>query len=62
LAVPAAPPPMKPGASTVAIDGALLVHVPPGVELDKVVVPPTHRPIVPVIAAGAGFTVSTAVT
>lgn len=53
---------MKPGASTVAIDGALLVHVPPGVELDKVVVPPTHRPIVPVIAAGAGFTVSTAVT
>lgn len=62
LAVPAVPPPIKPGASIVAIDGALLVQVPPGVALLSVVVPPTHRPREPVSAAGAGLTVSVRVT
>lgn len=42
--------------------GALLLHVPPVVVLLSVVLPPTHSPREPVRAAGAGFTVLTAVT
>lgn len=53
---------MKPGASITAVPGALLLHVPPPVVLLNVVLPPTQRPRVPVSAAGAGFTVLTAVT
>jgi len=39
----------------------LLVHEPPDVALLSVVVRPTHTLVVPEIAAGRGFTVSTVV-
>jgi len=58
VAVPALLPPIKPGLNIVAMPGALLVHTPPGVALDKVVVNPTHIPRLPVIAAGPAFTVT----
>ena len=38
---------------TVATDGLLLVHIPPGVVEAKVVVLLTQNEVVPVIAAGA---------
>ena len=38
----------------------ILLHVPPPVASDNVVVPPTHTLVVPVIVAGNGFTVTTA--
>ncbi|WP_345078726.1 hypothetical protein [Nemorincola caseinilytica] len=46
---------------TVAIDVALLVHVPPVVAEDNVVVAPIHTDRVPVIVAGAAITVTIAV-
>jgi hypothetical protein len=42
---------------TVATEGLALVHVPPGVASFNVVVEPTHVCVVPVMAAGMGFTV-----
>lgn len=50
-----------PGDVTVATDGLILVHVPPGVVLLSVVVAPEHTVPIPLMAAGKGFTVSTAV-
>ena len=44
----------------VATEGVLLVHETPP-ELLRVVVDPTHTDVVPVIAAGAGFTVTSLV-
>jgi len=50
-----------PDASTDAIVGMLLVHVPPdGVELSAVVLP-AHTVVLPVIAVGGVCTVTTAV-
>ena len=62
VAVPAALPPIKPGLNIVAMPAGLTVHTPPGVVLAKVVVKPTHRPRLPVIAAGPAFTVTIVVT
>ena len=45
----------------VAIEVTGDIQVPPGVE-DKTDVPPTHSVVVPVIAAGEAFTVSSLVT
>ncbi len=42
---------------TVAIASLLLNHVPPDVVFESVAVDPTHAFIVPVVAAGLGFTV-----
>jgi hypothetical protein len=42
---------------TVAYALPLLAHVPPDAALLKVVVPPTHTVVVPVIAGGNGLTV-----
>jgi hypothetical protein len=59
LAVPAATPVIAPeGASAVATAVLLLVHVPPDVALASVEMPAAHNVVVPVIAAGSGFTVS----
>ncbi len=41
-------------ASMVATDVVELVHAPPGVELERVVVVPTHALAVPVITPGNG--------
>ncbi len=43
---------------TVATAVRLLIQVPPPTELDKEVVPPTHKLAVPVIAPGVGITVT----
>ena len=43
---------------TVATATSLLLHVPPGVELKRVVVAPSHTLAIPVIAAGVRFTVT----
>ena len=43
---------------TIAIDILLLVHVPPEVELDNVVLPGLHRIKLPVIAPGVGLIVT----
>lgn len=45
----------------VAVAVLLLVHVPAGVALLRAVVLPTHTVAVPVMAAGSGWTVTTAV-
>jgi hypothetical protein len=59
---PGAPPVTTPVvATTGAIDVLLLVHVPPGGPLVKVVVNPTHTLRIPVITAGKGYTVTIAV-
>ena len=42
----------------VAINGLLLLHIPPVVTSLSVVVAPTHIVVVPVIAAGSAYTVS----
>ena len=44
-----------------AIPALLLLHVPPPVRSVNCVVSPAHTVIVPVIAVGNGFTVTTAV-
>lgn len=61
VVVPTVIPPTTPVvASTVPIDGLLLLHVPPaGVEV-SVVVAPRHAILIPVIADGVGVTVTTA--
>jgi hypothetical protein len=46
---------------TVATVVLLLAHVPPGIELPSVVAAPVHKLLAPVIAPGAGFTVTTVV-
>ena len=52
--VPAPTPVITPvEASTVALAGVPLDHIPPEVELAKVVVEPRHTVAVPVMAAGA---------
>jgi hypothetical protein len=61
VVVPALPPAVtRPAELIVAIAGVLLLHVPPGVPLLRVLVPLTHALSVPVIASGEGFTVTTA--
>lgn len=57
---PVATPVTVPVEFTVAIPGLALVHVPPPVELESVVVAPGHTVAVPVIvpADGSGFTVN----
>ncbi len=45
----------------VATDMLLLLQLPPVVASDNVVVLPTHTAAVPVMPAGSGFTVATAV-
>ena len=54
LEIPVTIPVVEP---TVAIELALLDHSPPDTELLKVVVAPMQTSVVPVIAAGASFTV-----
>lgn len=46
---------------TIATAGELLVHRPPGVVLDNVVVAPTQTLGEPVMVSGTGFTVTTVV-
>ena len=55
---PVATPVVEPIVATV---GVALVHVPPVVASDNVVVAPTHTLSVPVIEAGSELTVTTAV-
>jgi hypothetical protein len=57
IAVPAATPVTTPVELMVATPVLLLLHVPPGVISDKLVVRPTQTLSVPVIAAGFGLTV-----
>ena len=59
--VPALRPVTTPAVDTVPTAGVLLLHVPPVVVLVSVVVPFTQMLVIPVITAGNGFTVSTAV-
>jgi hypothetical protein len=61
VAVPAAMPVTTPIEETLAIDGVLLLHVPPPVALLKAVVEPTHAVVLPVIPAGALVTLTTAI-
>ena len=42
----------------VATEVLLLLHMPPGVASESVVVVPAHKLVAPVIAAGTGFTVN----
>ena len=56
VAVPPDPPVTMPVEPTVALP--VLLHVPPLVASVSAVVSPTHTFIVPVIAAGSGFTVT----
>ncbi len=53
--VPAATPLTTPAAEIVAIAGAPLIHVPPGVALLSVVVLPSHTLAVPVIGGKAAL-------
>lgn len=57
VAVPAAPPVTVP-ATTVATVVLLLLHTPPVVVSVRAVVSPAHILLVPLIAAGLGFTVN----
>ena len=62
VAVPAATPVTTPvPVTTVAVPGALLLHVPPAVLLDMVIEWPVQTDNGPVIEATAGFTVTTLV-
>jgi hypothetical protein len=56
--VPETPVTMPLDEPTVALPVALLVHVPPASALDSVVVAPWQTVVVPVIAAGNGFIVT----
>ena len=51
-----------PDPSTVAVPVAALLHVPPGVALDKLVIDPTQTLVVPLIDVGNWFTVTISVT
>ena len=57
VATPAVTPVTIPVDPTVAIDILLLLHVPPVVISDNVIVLPGQTCVRPVIDAGAGFTV-----
>lgn len=61
VAVPAESPVTTPDALTLAMAGVVVLHTPPGVASDNVVVPLTQATIVPVIGAtvGVGFIVKT---
>ena len=61
-AVPAAKPSTVPVALMVATVVGARLHVPPAAELTRVIVPPGQSGELPVIAAGAGLTVTMAVT
>ena len=61
VAVPAVIPVMAPAEPT-DILVLPLCHVPPGVMLLSVVVPPSHNTAVPVIAVGAALTVTVTFT
>jgi hypothetical protein len=54
VAVPAAIPLTTPEPVTLAVDGALLLHVPPGVPADSIVVAPVQPLLLPVSADGDG--------
>ena len=63
VTVPGATPVTMPDdVPTVAIAGSLVVHVPPALALANVVVSSGHTTAVPVIGAGAVFTVTVVVT
>ena len=51
-----------PDPSTVAVPVAALLHVPPVVALDKLVIDPTQTLVVPLIDVGNWFTVTISVT
>jgi len=59
--VPPETPVTTPPALIVATAGVALLHVPPAVASDNVVVKPMHTLVVPVITAGNGLTVTVAV-
>ena len=63
MAVPAVAPVTIPVAVTAATAALLLLHVPPAVASDNVVVAPVHTVVVPVIvpAVGVAVTVTVAV-
>lgn len=61
LAVPTAPPVTTPIDDTEAVDGALLLQIPPGLRLDNAVVEPAHTVGVPVIGNTAALTFTVAV-
>ena len=61
VVVPAVSPFTTPDASTVPTAVVLLLHVPPAVALSRSVVLPVHTVAAPVMAAGSGLTVTTAV-
>lgn len=61
IAVPAVNPVTVPEELMLPMDGALLLHVPPPVVSDKVVVNPVHTVVLPVIGFGRGLTVTTEV-
>ena len=52
--LPASTPVTTPAALTVAVAVFAVDHTPPGVALDNVVVAPSHKVVVPVIAATTG--------
>ncbi len=60
LDVPTTTPVTIPVLAMVATEGALLLQVPPGSELDKVVVDPRQAIRIPLIAPGVAVTVTTA--
>jgi len=62
VAVPAAPPEIKPVAPTVAIPVALLLHVPPLMASVNVVVAPAHTAVTPVMINGDELTATILVT
>jgi len=62
IELPAVTPVTTPPAVIVATAGVPLLHIPSAVASLKVVVDPTHTLVVPVIAAGKGFTVTVVVT
>ena len=59
VAEPTTTPYNVPDASTLAVDDALLLHVPPLVASAKAVVAPVHTVVVPVIDAGVDGVVIT---
>jgi hypothetical protein len=56
VAVPALPPVTTPDGSTVAMDGALELQLPPPVAELNVVARPGHTPDAPMMDAGCGLT------
>jgi hypothetical protein len=59
--LPADPPVTRPEASTVAMPGNALLHVPPDVVFVTTAAEPTHTFVAPPIAAGSAFTVTVVV-